>query len=292
MRGRSPCAITCRWWRARGVRRAAGGPAHVGDAASRAPHADRRRDVAGRRPAGGRDRPERSRPRGVGVPAAQPAGAAGAAGREAAARGLQRASAAGSARRFLVQPLQRLRRQDRRQAGDARVRARRHPAPRARALSRSAGRGREEPRDAVLSGQLVEPIGTAERELRARADGAAHARRRRRLHAARRRRRRARVHRLDAAEAARGERLRVRRQGARSRGEARARPHAESRARHRGRRGGARSARAAPVDGALHRRPSSRAGSSPTIRRRRSSIARRGRSSRPTAICARSCGRS
>ena len=109
-----------------------------------------------------------------------------------------------------------------------RVRARRHSAARARQVSRSARRHREQPGDAVLSRQLAErrperatsaqtdasvrpydadrrrrsplppsPRAAAaaqpehaaarpQRELRPRADGAAHARRRRRLHAGRR----------------------------------------------------------------------------------------------------------
>ena len=118
-----------------------------------------------------------------------------------------------------------------------RVRARRDPAARARQVPRSARRDREEPGDALLSRQLDERrsrtarIGDAgapsdgaaaasavaggshrrapdaaqqaeraegaERELRPRADGAAHARRRRRLHAEGRHRGGARVHRLD-----------------------------------------------------------------------------------------------
>ena len=63
-----------------------------------------------------------------------------------------------------------------------------------------------------------------QRELRARADGAAHARRRRRLHAEGRHRGGARVHRLDDSDAAARRRLPLRSAPARSRREGRARP--------------------------------------------------------------------
>ena len=77
--------------------------------------------------------------------------------------------------------------------------------------------------DALLPRQLAEhaaglrqawrsrsgPARRPQRELRAGADGAAHARRRRRLHAARRHRGRARVHRLDDRPSARGCALRL-----------------------------------------------------------------------------------
>ena len=130
-----------------------------------------------------------------------------------------------------------------------RIRARRHPAARARQVPRSARGRREESGDALLSRQLderrseraahaadggaalwprtlrrrhdvsagrpAERAGEeraqgAQRELRPRADGAAHARRRRRLHAEGRHRGRARLHRLDDSESAPGRRLQVR----------------------------------------------------------------------------------
>ena len=71
-------------------------------------------------------------------------------------RRLLAAPARGSARRLLVQPLQRLRRQGPGARLPDRVRARRDPAARPRPVPRSARRGGEEPGDALLSGQLAE----------------------------------------------------------------------------------------------------------------------------------------
>ncbi len=75
---------------------------------------------------------------------------------EAVARRLQRAAAAGSPHRFLVQPLQRRRAQGSRSLSAHRVRARDDPASRARQVPRPARRDRQESRDAVLSRQLDE----------------------------------------------------------------------------------------------------------------------------------------
>ena len=72
------------------------------------------------------------------------------------ARRLQRAAARRSDGRFLVQPLQRVRRQGPDAALPDRVRARRDPAARARQVPRSARRDRAEPGDALLSRQLAE----------------------------------------------------------------------------------------------------------------------------------------
>ena len=105
--------------------------------------------------------------------------------------------------------------------------AARQPAPCAdRSAARPACRRR---RRHAAAGDTNAPKGP-ERELRPRADGAAHARRRRRLHAEGRHRSRARVHRLDDREPAAGRRLPLRAAAARRRREGRARP------RHQGRR--------------------------------------------------------
>ena len=136
-----------------------------------------------------------------------------------AARGRRRASAAGSDGRLLAQPLQRVRRQGRLRWYLPALGAHGDPPPRARPLPRRCcGRARGIPAmlfylDNWLStrpdfvrrgGPESGPARRPQRELRARADGAAHARRRRRLHAAGRHRGGARVHRLDDRPSARG----------------------------------------------------------------------------------------
>ena len=72
------------------------------------------------------------------------------------AGGLQRAPARRSDDRFLVQSLQRLRRQGSDAAVPHRVRTRRDPAARLRQVPRSARRHGRESRDALLSRQLAE----------------------------------------------------------------------------------------------------------------------------------------
>ena len=107
------------------------------------------------------------------------------------------------------------RRLDRRRRWQRRARPDRPSAPRA-----AHGREGHTRRDrADQAADAARP----ERELRARADGAAHARRRRRLHAGGRRRGRQGVHRLDDPRPAPGRRLRVRRAPAREGPEDRAR---------------------------------------------------------------------
>ena len=312
-------------------------------AAARAP----RQQEGGRRQAGRRrrtrgrdmDPAERARRRELRESVRVPMDELGAA--EDPPRRLLAAPARGSARRLLVQPLQRLRRQGPGARLPDRVRARRDPAARPRPVPRSARRGGEEPGDALLSGQLAErrsaggrghdapprsdrrrrrrarpdrpaaaraahgregdaggdradqaaDAARPERELRARADGAAHARRRRRLHAGGRRRGRAGVHRLDDPRPAPGRRLRVRRAPAREGPEDRARD--DDRRRRRGRRrSGARSARGAPVDRDVHRH---QAGAALRRRRAAAGAGRRApprRSPARAAICARSSARS
>ena len=161
--------------------------------------------------------------------------------------------------------------------------------------------------DAVLPGQLAIaglrattcPVAArpaaraarAQRELRPRADGAAHARRRRRLHAGGCHRRRARVHRLDDLRPATGTPSFSSTRRARSQGEDRPRPHDSRRGRRTGR---------LEVIDILAHHPSTaqihleEAGAA--IRRRRSAAgARRPHGgdihARPTAICARSSRR-
>ena len=70
------------------------------------------------------------------------------------------------------------------------------PAPCARQLRRAAARGFEGPGDGGLPRQRIQPQGPAQRELRARGDGALHAGRGE-LHRARRQGGRARLHRLE-----------------------------------------------------------------------------------------------
>ncbi len=245
---------------------------------------------------------------------------------------LQRPAARRSPDRFLVQPLQRLRRQGTDADLSHRVRARGDPPARAESFPRAARGDREEPRDALLSRQRAQrgPVvrevrreparicrssryargrrpqgheGDArpdrqgpqehpdrhQRELRPRADGAAHARRRRRLHAAGCRQRRARADGLDdrRPEASRRRPVRVQPAHARPRREGRARPSHQGRRRHRRRRAGARHPGVASLDGEVHRD-----GARAPVRRRpaagvRSSSARPRRSAAPTATSAR-----
>ena len=109
-----------------------------------------------------------------------------------------------------------------------------------------------------------------QRELRTRADGAAHAWRRRRLHAEGRPGSRARVHRLDDCGPASGRTIPLRSAPPRRRREARARTADQIRGWSEGRRAGARPPRQTSVDGSPSSPPSWRAGSSRTIRRPRS----------------------
>ena len=76
--------------------------------------------------------------------------------RQAVSRDLQQPPAGRAAGGFLVQPLQRFSRQGRGPFPGADLRARGDPAACAGAVPRSAGSHRQEPRDAVLSGQLAE----------------------------------------------------------------------------------------------------------------------------------------
>ena len=170
-----------------------------------------------------------------------------------------------------------------------RLRARGDPPARARAVPRPAARDRAASRDALLPRQLAEHAAglrhgargpnkgrarRAQRELRARADGAAHARRRRRLHPGRRHRGGAGLHRLDASTAPRQEARFVFRSAARHDHGAQGRPR-----RGRSRAAASATARRCSIcsPGIPRPRASSpaswSAGSWPTIRRRRSSSA-------------------
>ena len=120
----------------------------------------------------------------------------------------------------------------------------------------------------------AEPPRRPQRELRARADGAPHARRRRRLHAEGRPGSRARVHRLDDRQSAAGRRASGSSRGCtttarRSCSDTRSRLAAARRTASR-----CSTSWRPSVDGAVSSRPSSRGASSPTSRRRRSSSAR------------------
>ena len=128
-------------------------------------------------------------------------------GREGRPRRDERAPARRAHGRFLVQPLQRLRQQGRRALVRLGLRARSDPPVRARAssptwcapprairrCSSTSTTGSAPGRLRRSGGTEPRPEGGAQRELRARADGAAHARRRRRLHAEGRHRGRARA---------------------------------------------------------------------------------------------------
>ena len=189
-------------------------------------------------------------------------------------------------------------------------RARRRRADDGARTRRSAGRadapGSETPavperavRCTVPPAGAARPAGRAEpaaarpqRELRARADGAAHARRRRRLHAEGRPGSRARVHRLDDSESRGRAAASVFEPRMHDDGEKSCSGTNQGGRRKAGRRAGARHPGDASRRPRGSSRPSWRAGSSPTRRRRRSSIARRSASARPTATSARSCGRS
>ena len=103
------------------------------------------------------------------------------------------------------------------------------------------------PRRAASESKPARP----QRKLRARADGAAHARRRRRLHAEGRHRGGARVYRLDDPKSPCARRVHVRAAAARRPGEDGPRPQ-DSRRRHEGRRAGARHPRRASVDRPVH----------------------------------------
>ena len=255
------------------------------------------------------------------------------AGQDAARRDV-RAAARGSARRFLVQPLQRVHREGPGPAVPDRVRARRRFARTCSATSASCSARRRRARRccstwttsrarrrtrAVMVGAGDDRRGAAERsaaarpdsgrtgswqrldqhaaaaaapaarpqrELRARADGAAHARRRRRLHAAGRHRGGAHPDGLDDRSAAARRQLRVpaRRRTTPARRSCSARSSRRAKGRKRA------SARWTCWRGIRRRRStspsSSRSASSPTSRRRRSSIAPRRSSRTRRATCA------
>ena len=129
--------------------------------------------------------------------------------------------------------------------------------PRLAAAARDGAR-RPQPRGAALltpqqRQALAQAERRAQRELRPRAAGAAHARRGRRLHAAGRDRRRARAHRLDASTSAAGRRASSSARRCTTPARRSCSATAPGGPRDRGRRGGARHPRAPPVDGALHR---------------------------------------
>ena len=127
------------------------------------------------------------------------------------ARDRRAAAVAGSDDRILVQSLQYFRRQGPRQHLDRRVRGDCDSAAYVRQVPHAARRDRASSRDALLPRQLAEhrarqsrlegQVRRNQRELRARADGAAHARRQRRLLAGRRNRARAHSDRMGPAQA-------------------------------------------------------------------------------------------
>ena len=158
--------------------------------------------------------------------------------------------ARGGPRRFLVQPLQRLPGRRSHPLRHRALRHGRHPATRAGPIPRPARcRGRLVGDD-VVPRQLPQQRPRHQRELRARADGAAHARGRRRVHAVGRRAGGPRLHGLGHRPACGGVRLPQsdpRPDGQDHPGRAAAREPGEE-----GRRRRARPARAAPVHRALH----------------------------------------
>src|SRR2546430_15993795 len=95
----------------------------------------------------------------------------------AAARPVLTVAAARADDLVLDEPLQRLPVQGEPAGAGGGLRGARHPAARARALPRAARRDRAAPGDAHLPGQRAERRQPDQRELCARADGAAHARR-------------------------------------------------------------------------------------------------------------------
>ena len=167
--------------------------------------------------------------------------------------------------------------------GDSPARARAVPRPAARdargipRCSSTSTTGSARGPDFVVRGGPNEGrLGRAQRELRARADGAAHARRRRRLHAARRHRGGARVHRLDDRPAAPGRALRLPVGHARLRRQGRPRAHDPAAAASATARHVLDMLARHPVDRPLHRRQAG-----PPVRGRRSAAgARRARGRR------------